>query len=82
MKITLYTKPDCCLCDNVKADLTLLRQRFDFELHERNIEEDAADFERYRYLIPVVDIEEGAMLYAPITQADLFQALNQVNVPA
>ena len=82
MKITLYTKPDCCLCDTVKADLALLHQQFDIELDERNIEEDPADFERYRYLIPVVDVEEGAMLYAPITQADLYQALIEAKVPA
>lgn len=75
MVVTLYTKPECSLCDDVKADLQTLQSAICFCLCECNIEEDPTLFEKYRYLIPVVDIENGSMLYAPIYKQDLRQAL-------
>ena len=76
MNLTLYSKPDCPLCDELKADLDGLRKQFEFTLVERNIEADSALFERYRYLIPVLDIEGGAILYPPHTWQSTSQALS------
>lgn len=75
MKLTLYSKPDCPLCDELKADLDGLQEEFGFTLVERNIEDDEADFERYRYLIPVLDIENGPILYPPHMMRRTRQAL-------
>lgn len=75
MIVTLYTKPDCSLCDIVKADLQILHSEIGFDFVECNIEDEAEWFEKYRYLIPVVDIENGSMLYAPIYSQDLRLAL-------
>ena len=65
MRVTLYSKPGCSLCDELKADLLEFQTVMGFTLLERNIEVDADDFLRYRYLIPVLDIEGGALLYPP-----------------
>lgn len=73
--VTLYTKPECSLCDEVKADLQTLQQEIGFDFSECNIENDAALFEKFRYLIPVVDIDDSTMLYAPIYTHDLVEAL-------
>lgn len=75
MHVTLFSKPDCGLCDALKADLTELQGEIEFILVERNIEEDAVAFERYRYLIPVLDIEGGPLLYPPHDWLRLYQAL-------
>jgi hypothetical protein len=75
MRVTLYSKPDCHLCETLKADLLSIQGKIGFTLLERNIEEDPDDFLRFRYLIPVVDIEGGALLYPPHTWHTLFQAL-------
>ena len=56
MKVEIYSKPDCPLCDEAKAVLREVQQRVPFELVEVNIESDPALFERYRYDIPVVFI--------------------------
>ena len=80
MRVTLYSKPDCHLCDDVKADLQALRQELGFTFLTRNIEDDAADFERFRYLIPVVDIADGPMLYAPIDPFELRQVLTASSI--
>ena len=79
MEITLYSKPNCPLCDELKADLAALRPRFEFTLVERNIEEDAGDFERYQYLIPVLDIEGGPLLYPPHTWHGVEAALAETS---
>ncbi|MBE2238904.1 MAG: glutaredoxin family protein [Caldilineaceae bacterium] len=65
MRVTLYTRPGCSLCDKLKADLLAFQAELNFDLLERNIEADADDFQRYRYLIPVLDIERGELLYPP-----------------
>lgn len=55
-EIVVYSKPDCCLCDEVKAQLQKLRQRHAFEWREVNILEDPAAFEKFKEEIPVVFI--------------------------
>jgi hypothetical protein len=75
MQITLYSKPECQLCEEVKADLLSVKDQFGFALFERNIEEDPELFARFRYLIPVVDIEEHPLLYPPHTWQSLYTAL-------
>ena len=64
MRITLYTKPGCHLCDQLKADLAQLQREIAFRIDERNIETDPADYERFRYLIPVLAVGE-TWLYPP-----------------
>jgi hypothetical protein len=76
MRVTLYSKPGCSLCDELKSDLLEFQATMGFELHERNIEDDADDFQRYRYLIPVLDVEGGALLYPPHTWETVQRALH------
>ncbi len=75
MRVTLYSKPDCPLCDKLKADLLALQPEIGFSLDERDIEASPDDFARYRYLIPVVDIEGGELLYPPHDWPIVRQAL-------
>lgn len=65
MRVVLYSKPDCGLCDELMQELLEIQKEIQFELLECNILEDAEAFARYRYLIPVLDIEGGELLYPP-----------------
>ncbi len=65
MRVTLYSKPDCALCNELKADLLALQPEIGFTLIERDIEEDADSFARFRYLVPVLDVEDGPLLMPP-----------------
>lgn len=56
-------------------ELLALQDEIDFMVVERNIEADPTDFERFRYLIPVLDIEGGEVLYPPHTFYALRNAL-------
>jgi len=57
MRVEIYSKPGCPLCDEAKKVLMALQERVPFELVEVNVEEDPQLFQRYRYDIPVVFIE-------------------------
>jgi glutaredoxin len=55
--ITIYSKKECHLCDIAKEELKALRCEFDFSINEVDIEKDKLVFEKYKYLIPVVELE-------------------------
>jgi hypothetical protein len=65
LRVTLYTRPDCHLCDDLKRDLLEMQPALGFDLDERNIEDDADDYARFRYLIPVLNVPGGPLLTPP-----------------
>lgn len=77
IRVTLYSKPGCCLCDDLKALLQDLIDEFSIELKEQNIEEDPDAFQRFRYLIPVLDFENGPYLYPPHSERAIRLACQQ-----
>jgi glutaredoxin len=52
--VTLYSRPGCCLCDEVKQQLEHLRRKADFELNEVDISDDPELLRLYGEEIPVV----------------------------
>ena len=74
--VTLFTKPGCGLCDEVKSSLEHLQSRYSHELLQIDIMQDEALFKQYRYTIPVVRIGEQE-LAAPITAVQLQNALQK-----
>lgn len=75
MQVFVYSKPDCHLCDELKAELAALQAEVDFTWVERNILEDPALYERFRYLIPVLEIPNGPLLYPPHDRGQVREAL-------
>jgi len=51
---TLYSKPGCHLCEDVRAVLDELQPARDYFIDEIDITADAALFARYRFDIPVL----------------------------
>ena len=52
--LTLYSKPGCHLCEDVREILDGLQPTYGYAIEEIDITADAALFARYRYEIPVV----------------------------
>ncbi len=50
--ITLYTKPECGLCDEAKAVLIAMQRHVSFEMLEIDITGDPALYERFHEQIP------------------------------
>jgi glutaredoxin len=53
-QVIVYSKPGCCLCDDVKSKLQHLQQKCSFEWREVNILDDPAAFAKFKEEIPVV----------------------------
>ena len=56
-RVILYSKPGCHLCEPVEEVILAVRREREFEFAVRNIEEDAAEFEKYKNAIPVVVVD-------------------------
>ncbi len=55
--VTLYSKPGCHLCEEMKSEIARADCDEAFDLKEVNIEGDAELFARYRHDIPVLNID-------------------------
>jgi uncharacterized membrane protein len=74
MRVTLYGRPGCTLCDEVREELSRLQAQVPHELAEVDIESDAVLLSRFVEQIPVVVIGPYT-LRAPISPMDLRVAL-------
>lgn len=74
-RVTLYTRLGCHLCDDVRDDLRLLEYETDLIVETVDITSAPALLERFRNLIPVVDVDGGPLLTPPITIRRLREAL-------
>jgi hypothetical protein len=78
-QITLYTRPGCHLCQDAADLLERLGERFPLAVVEVNILSDIGLYERYKHSIPVVALDRGPTLAAPIHEVDLLHWLVNSN---
>lgn len=76
IRVTLYTKPGCDLCQEARDELDALAAEFPHTVEEISILDDMSLFERYQYLIPVVVIGTTRLVY-PFSALDLKAALEE-----
>jgi glutaredoxin len=72
MKVVLYSKDECCLCDNAKEILQDLQKEFSFQIEEVDIYKDDTLLEKYQIMIPVVEID-GEEVQCGIIQKDMIR---------
>ena len=73
VRVVLYTKPDCHLCEEMKAQMSAAHCDELYTLEEVDIEKDAELFARYRYEIPVLCIN-GVEAFRHRLRAEEFRA--------
>jgi glutaredoxin len=56
--VTLYTRPGCGLCDDMKADL----ERRGYRVQEVNVDLDEALARQYGWDVPVAVLADGTLL--------------------
>ena len=74
LNVTLYTRKDCKLCDEVKADLNDLQSQYPHRLAEVDIESVPVLLAKFATEIPVVEVGPYS-LKAPITRQKLQMTL-------
>ncbi|VVB85478.1 Uncharacterised protein [uncultured archaeon] len=79
--ITIYSKKDCHLCDIAKETLLKVRQELPFSLNEIDIEKDKTTFEKYKYLIPVIEIDGEKAFNYKVDENELKKILKLKSQP-
>lgn len=77
MRIELYSKRRCPLCDEAHAALARARERFAFELEVRYVEDSPDAFERFRYDVPVVFADGERVFTHRVDEARLLELLEK-----
>jgi len=68
--VTLYSRPDCHLCEQAKADLELINKEFPHRLVVVNVDSTPELREEYGFDVPVVEIGPYKM-HPPFSQEEL-----------
>ena len=58
MKIRIYSKPDCHLCDEAKEVIQRVTKRLHIEIEVIDIQKDPELYDQYRYDIPVIFLDD------------------------
>src|SRR5215211_5979941 len=74
LTVTLYTRKDCHLCEQAKADLESIQEKYPHRLVEIDIDTDPALQKKYLAEIPVVEVGPYA-LKAPFDKQKLMMTI-------
>jgi glutaredoxin len=77
IKVTLYGKPGCHLCEMAQKVIEHVRSQRPFELEKKNIMDDPADFRRFSSEIPLVMVNGKEIAHHGLTAAQLESALER-----
>ena len=73
--VTIYGKPECCLCDDALEALEAVRKLVPFEIEKKDISGDADLVARYGMDIPVILIDGRVVFRHRVDEARLFAHL-------
>ncbi|HAK89785.1 MAG TPA: NrdH-redoxin [Nitrospiraceae bacterium] len=77
VKLTLYYKPECWLCDTAEEMLNGLAEKYDIEINKTDITSSDELYELYRFDIPVFEFKDGSTLNGRIKKKDLMKKLEE-----
>ena len=76
--VTLYGKPGCCLCDDARELVGLVRRDFPFELREVDVSIDAGLHREYGERIPVLELDGEELFELGVDPHELRRRLGRV----
>ena len=79
--LIIYSRKDCHLCDIAKDKLLRLQRELRFSITEVDIEKDREAFEKYKYLIPVVEMDGKMISTYTINEDELKNLIRQKSRP-
>jgi len=78
VKVEIYSKPDCHLCDEAKVVLLGVQSRYWFEITEVDITRDQAIYQEYKEQIPVVFIDGSKAFKYRVDEAKFVRKLKRL----
>jgi len=75
-KLVLYTRKDCCLCDEMKAVIAQVAAAVPFEMEEIDVDGSAALREKFGNEVPVLFINGYKAFKYRVTAAKLTRSLS------
>lgn len=79
IKVTLYTKKDCCLCETAKEVIKKVQKDYPtMEVYEVDITSHTDLYQRFQYEIPVVFIENEKAFRYKVSEKLLRKKLNRI----
>jgi glutaredoxin len=76
-KLTLYSRRDCCLCDEMKAVIGEVASKLAFELEEIDVDTSAELQKHYGEQVPVLFIDGRRAFKFRVTAKQLAQRLSK-----
>jgi len=76
IKLTLFTKENCGLCEEAKDAIRLVQSEYEIEVNEIDIYSDDALLEEYQLMIPVIQMNGETVAYGKIHKIDILNAIN------
>lgn len=73
--LTLYTRNKCPLCDKAKQIIMELKEEFNFQYIEYDIDDRDELIERYGLMIPVVHVDGEEIQYGQVDRFTVEEAL-------
>jgi glutaredoxin len=80
VSVTVYSKPDCHLCESVEQVIAAVGKRRSFNLNIVNILANSQAFAQYEFEIPVVMVEGKEVARHRMDQQDFEAALDAAEV--
>ena len=77
-RITLYSKPDCPLCEKAERLLRKLQREFTYEIEIVDITNEKALFDRYCFDIPVILLLGVERFRGRVSEEELRAALSRL----
>jgi hypothetical protein len=76
--VTLYGKPGCCLCDEAREAVALVRSDLPFELREVDVSIDPGLMREYGERIPELDLDGEELFELHVNPLELRRRLGTV----
>jgi glutaredoxin len=81
LRVTLYGRPGCTLCDQAEQMLARISRHVPLAVELVNIETDDALHQRYMFEIPVVAVDGVEVAKAPISEHALAERIERLATP-
>ena len=73
MKVTVYGRPDCCLCDEAKAVLMRVRSAHPFEFEEIDVTSDLQLELEFGDRVPLIKIDDRLAFKYQVDEKELLR---------